>query len=696
MKLQIRFLRQKKGLAFKLILLIFTSIAIIFSVAFLYTYNISRKIVEKNLRQNAASLTTAAVIKVDKVLSSVQKIADNFSKIIEDSDYSRDEFIKILKQLVENNPEIYGAGLMFEPYYLDPSLKYNTLYVYHKDDKIEFKTFDEKVDYFTMDYYQIPKELNRSSWSQPYFDEGVGNIVMTTYSVPLYKYKNGRKQLIGVLGVDLSLDWLQEYLNSIKIYQTGYAFLVSSIGTIVSHPIKKVIMNETIFSIADAQESQQLREIGYNMIHGESSFAEIEYYNIRTGKLSWIAYAPVPTNNWSIGIVFPVSEFMTDVNKLFINLLIIGIGGLIIILILIISISRSITSPLRLLTHAAGRFAQGDFDVKLPQIKSRDEIGKLNTSFIYMQNTLASTINDLKEASAKLKISNEKLEEYNRTLEQKVEARAAELKAAQAQLVQSEKMASLGKLTAAIAHEIKNPLNFVNNFAELTVDLANELNEELAKLADRLQEKDKEYLLEMINDIRSNAQKINDHGKRADSIIRGMLLHSRGKAGEKQPTDINAALAEYVNLGFHGMRAQHADFNIKIDAEYDPAIDLINVVPQNLNRVFLNIINNACYSTYVKKEQLKDAYFPILTIRTKNANGNVEIRIRDNGKGIPQEILDKIFNPFFTTKPPGQGTGLGLSLSYDIVVQEHHGEIKVESKEGEFAEFIISIPKNLK
>jgi signal transduction histidine kinase len=881
MKLHIKYFRRGKGLAYKLILFIFTSIAIIFSIAFLYTYSISRKIVEKNLKQNAENLTIAAVSKVDKVLNSVQKISDNFSKIIESRDYSREELIIILRQIVENNPEIYGAGLMFEPYYLDSSLKYNTLYVYRRDKKIEFKTFDENVDYFTMDYYQIPKELERSVWSQPYFDVGVGNVVMTTYSVPLYKYKNSGKQLVGVLGVDLSLDWLQEYLNTIKVYQTGYAFLISSIGTIVSHPIKNVIMNETIFSIADAQKSQQLRDIGYNMIHGGKSFAEIEYHNLRTGKLSWIAYAPIPTNNWSIGIVFPVNEFMADVNNLYLYLIFIGFGGLTIILILIILISRSITSPLRLLTQAAGKFAQGDFNVVLPSIQSDDEIGKLNASFIYMQNALASTINNLRETSSELKISNDKLEEYSRTLEQKVDTRTSELqeknkeldmaftnvrtlseigkkitstlnieiieemvyehvnslldattflimiynekerklecklsmekneklppfeismdeknrfavwcvdnaspvfmndveneymryvpnrakpkagesvssliylplmienrilgvvsaqsfqknvysqyqfdmlsnlanfiaialdnalayekinkannelKAAQAQLVQSEKMASLGQLTAGIAHEIKNPLNFINNFAEITVDLTKELSEELIRLSDMLQEKDKEYLLEMTNDIRSNAKKINEHGKRADSIVKGMLLHSRGKTDEKQPTDINAVLAEYVNLGYHGMRALNTGFNIKIDAEYDRTIGLINVAPQDLSRVFLNIINNACYSTQEKKEQLKNAYFPILTIRTKNADGMVEIRIRDNGKGIPREILDKIFNPFFTTKPPGHGTGLGLSLSYDIVVQEHHGELKVESKEGEFAEFIIIIPRNL-
>ena len=268
-----------------------------------------------------------------------------------------------------------------------------------------------------------------------------------------------------------------------------------------------------------------------------------------------------------------------------------------------------------------------------------------------------------------------------------------ELIAAQAQLVQSEKMASLGQLTAGIAHEIKNPLNFVNNFAELTVDLASELGEELGKMEADIPERDREYLCGLVEDIGSNARKINDHGKRADSIVKGMLLHSRGKSGDRQPTDINALLAEYVNLGYHGMRAQDNSFNLKIEADYDATLGLVNVVPQNLSRVFLNIINNACYSTHQKKKELKDAYFPVLSVQTRNLEDRVEIRIRDNGVGIPREILDKVFQPFFTTKPAGQGTGLGLSLSYDIVVQEHRGELRVDSEVGSHAEFVIVLPK---
>ena len=874
--------KQKRGLAFKLILFIFLSVAVVFLLIFLDNYQISKNMVEKNLKLNAENLTKNIVADVEKILGSVQKVPENFSEVIENDNYSKEEINNILREEVENNKEIYGAIIAFEPYYFDSKTKYYSPYCYRNKNNIEIKNIgNEEYDYFTMDWYQIPKELNRPVWSEPYYDEGGGNIIMSTYSVPLYSKKDGKEQFIGILTADVSLDWLQNYFDSIKVYQTGYAFMISKNGVLVSHPKKELIINETIFSMADNQKSDQLRAIGRNMVHGESSFAELEYHNVKTNKLSWIAYAPISTNGWSVGVVFPVDEFLADVNNLFIRIMYLGLGGLFIIFLIIIFISRSITSPLRRLSVAADKFAGGDFNVKLPDIKSNDEIGRLNTSFIYMQNALSSTINDLKEASSKLKTSNEKLEEYSHTLEEKVDARTvqlkeknkeldvafnnvktlneigkkitstldteqiqnivyenvntlldssrflimiynekerklecnhsmvngiklppfefsmdekdrygvwcvdnakpifmndveneytqyipvnitpidekavasliylpmmienrvigvisaqsiyknaytsyhldmlnnlanyvaiafdnalsyekinkanSELKAAQTQLVQSEKMASLGQLTAGIAHEIKNPLNFVNNFAELTVDLAKDLTAEIDKLSDKLQPTDREYLHEIINDISSNASKINDHGKRADSIVRGMLLHSRGKTGDKQLTDINSVLAEYVNLGYHGMRAQDQSFNIKIEADYDKNIGMINIVPQDLSRVFLNIINNACYSTNQKKKELKDAYFPILKVQTKDLGNAVEIRIKDNGMGIPQEIIDKVFNPFFTTKPAGQGTGLGLSLSYDIVVQEHQGEMKVLSEEHKFAEFIITIPKNI-
>ncbi|MDD4603393.1 MAG: ATP-binding protein [Bacteroidales bacterium] len=260
------------------------------------------------------------------------------------------------------------------------------------------------------------------------------------------------------------------------------------------------------------------------------------------------------------------------------------------------------------------------------------------------------------------------------------------------QLTECEKMASLGQLTAGIVHEIKNPLNFINNFSELTSDLVKELMEFKEKLSSSLPPGEATYLEELLNDLGSNVQKIKEHGIRAESIIRGMLLYAHGKSGERLPTDINAMLAEYVNLGYHGMRASDNMFNIKMESNYDPSIGMINVVPQDIGRVFLNLINNACYSTLMKKKSSTGNYSPILFTATKNLGDRVEIRIRDNGNGIPPAVMGKIFNPFFTTKPAGFGTGLGLSISFDIIVNEHHGEIKVDTKEGEFAEFIITLP----
>jgi len=290
------------------------------------------------------------------------------------------------------------------------------------------------------------------------------------------------------------------------------------------------------------------------------------------------------------------------------------------------------------------------------------------------------------------KKANEVLQKQKEEIEvqkKNVEKTLGELKSAQAQLIHSEKMASLGELTAGIAHEIKNPLNFVNNFSEVSNELLDELKSEL-------QNDKKEDALEIVDDLKQNLEKINHHGKRADSIVKGMLLHSRGTSGEKTLTDINDLLDQDVNLAYHGMRATNKEFNITIEKDYDKSLEKINVVPQDISRVFLNIINNACYAAYDKKKRsTDDSFSSILKVSTKNLKDKVEIRIADNGNGIPKDILDKIFQPFFTTKPTGEGTGLGLSLSYDIVTKVHGGEIKLESEEGKYTEFIITIPKSI-
>ena len=268
----------------------------------------------------------------------------------------------------------------------------------------------------------------------------------------------------------------------------------------------------------------------------------------------------------------------------------------------------------------------------------------------------------------------------------KVEKAYMDLKSTQAQLIQSEKMASLGELTAGIAHEIQNPLNFVNNFSDVNTELIDELKSELATGNVQLAN-------EIADDIKDNEQKINHHGKRADAIVKGMLQHSRTSSGQKELTDINALADEYLRLAYHGLRAKDKSFNATMKTDFDESIGNINIIPQDIGRVILNLINNAFYAVDEKKKQTGDGYEPTVSVSTKKNNGKVEIKVSDNGNGIPQKVLDKIFQPFFTTKPTGQGTGLGLSLSYDIV-RAHGGEIKVETKEGEGSTFIIQLPTN--
>jgi two-component system NtrC family sensor kinase len=256
----------------------------------------------------------------------------------------------------------------------------------------------------------------------------------------------------------------------------------------------------------------------------------------------------------------------------------------------------------------------------------------------------------------------------------------------------SEKMASLGELTAGIAHEIQNPLNFVNNFSEVNKELIEELEGEWSKVNG---ERNQQLENELLKDIKENEEKINHHGKRADAIVKCMLQHSRASTGEKEPEDINALADEYLRLSYLGMRAKDKDFNATLQTDFDKSMGKINIIPQDIGRVLLNLYNNAFYAcnerSRTSTESEVQTYEPTVSVTTKKSENHVTITVRDNGNGIPQKIVDKIFQPFFTTKPTGQGTGLGLSLSYDII-KAHGGEIKVESEETEGSTFIIQLP----
>ncbi len=320
---------------------------------------------------------------------------------------------------------------------------------------------------------------------------------------------------------------------------------------------------------------------------------------------------------------------------------------------------------------------------------------------------LANRINIYRAESAKAQAlallrleENETLvREQNKDLAEKVQERTTELetsldilKATQNQLIQSEKLASLGELTAGIAHEIQNPLNFVNNFAELSVDIAKDLNAEMNKLA-----VDKEYVEELLADLTSNQEKVMHHGKRASSIVKGMLEHSRIRTGVKEWVDINKLADEYLRLSYHGLRAKDKSFNADFKTNFDENLPKIEVIPQDMGRVLLNLLNNAFYAVYQRKQlsessKLSETYTPSVFVSTQQLDNQIIIKVKDNGTGMPESVRAKIFQPFFSTKPSGEGTGLGLSLSYDIVTKGHGGTLDVESTEGVGTEFIVRVP----
>ncbi|MEH2511166.1 signal transduction histidine kinase [Nitrobacteraceae bacterium AZCC 1564] len=314
---------------------------------------------------------------------------------------------------------------------------------------------------------------------------------------------------------------------------------------------------------------------------------------------------------------------------------------------------------------------------------SRAEPGTFSDSQIKLLNTFAD--------QAVIAIENARLFEEVQARTTQLAKSLDDLRAAQDRLVQTEKLTSLGQLTAGIAHEIKNPLNFVNNFAALSTELTDELNDALAPVA--LPDDVRDELDELRGMLKDNLQKIVQHGKRADSIVKNMLLHSRGRGGEHRPTDVNALVEESLNLAYHGARAGTPHFNATLSRDYDPDVGIAEVFPQEITRVLLNLMCNGFYAVTKRSSEDGPGFEPALSASTRNLGDTIEIRIRDNGTGIPPEVKEKIFNPFFTTKPPGEGTGLGLSMSHDIIVKQHGGRIDVETEPGSFTEFTILLPR---
>jgi signal transduction histidine kinase len=364
-----------------------------------------------------------------------------------------------------------------------------------------------------------------------------------------------------------------------------------------------------------------------------------------------------------------------------------GIGALVLALGFTALTVRSITVPLKQLERSMASITRGELNVAMPPT-GVNEIGAMTRTLGMLRDSLIER--------DRLERERQRAEAEIRVARDAAEAALHDLKAAQANLIQAEKMASLGQLTAGIAHEIKNPLNFVNNFASLSIGLLDELKAAAASAFAVLDPRQRSEVDEVTELLTGNLERIGEHGKRADNIVKSMLAHSRSGGGDRQSVDLNALVEEALNLAYHGARAQDQNFNITLDREYGSEIAPVELVPQDMTRVFLNLFGNGFYAANKRQQAAHNGAFrPVLTVTTRDLGKAVEVRVRDNGVGIPDDIKDKLFQPFFTTKPTGEGTGLGLSISYEIVTKQHGGTIKVASEVGRFTEFIVSLPRRL-
>ncbi|GMO38921.1 sensor histidine kinase [Bradyrhizobium sp. TM233] len=530
-----------------------------------------------------------------------------------------------------------------------------------------------RVSRLAMDAIESGIDLSKD----PKFTEAVAHKV---YYGPVYFRREsepymtlalaGARRDAGVSIAEVNLKLIWDVVSQIKVGQHGHAYVVGPEGRLIAHPdISLVLRNTDMSGLAQVRAAQSAG--------GTMPDALEEARNIQ-GQKVLTASAPIEPLHWTMFVELPVEEAYASLYASLQRLAIVLLAASIFAVLAGIFLARRMVGPIQALRSGAERIGGGDFSQRI-SIRTGDEL-----------EGLADQFNDM----------GARLQESYADLENKVEQRTAELRqslndlhAAQDRLVQTEKLASLGQLTAGIAHEIKNPLNFVNNFSAVSTELIDELKEALQSAA--LDGKTREEVDELTGMLRSNLEKVVQHGKRADSIVRNMLMHSREGSGEHRAVDINAVVEESLNLAYHGARAERPSFNVTLQRTFDPAAGMVDIYPQEITRVLLNLISNGFYATAKRKESAGEAFEPTLSAATRDLGGRVEIRIRDNGTGIPPEVKEKMFNPFFTTKPVGEGTGLGLSMSHDIVVKQHGGTIDVNTTPGVFTEFIITLPRTM-
>ena len=375
---------KNRSLASQLIFFILTSVAVIFLTASIYSYYASEEGIVRRASENARHLSHETVFRIEVILRGVEKISSNLAATLEHLPWQEQNLVPLLRTAVSNNKELFGLGIGFEPYGHNPKSLYFLPYVFRSGDQLRMKMLGgESYRYFYLDWYQIPRELGRPLWSEPYF--GAGNVIEATYSVPFYREKDGRREMAGVVSADISLMWLKNIVSAVKIYKTGYAFLLSQNGMFVTHPEQRLIMRESIFSLAEARNDPRIREVGRDMIRGGEGFVPIPRSLI--GKRSWLYYAPVPDTGWSLGVIFPEAELFADAHRLLRRSAAVAVLGLGILAAVIIVISRRITRPLRLLARKTADIAHGDFTATVPETGTR-EIAHLAGSFNRMGREL--------------------------------------------------------------------------------------------------------------------------------------------------------------------------------------------------------------------------------------------------------------------------------------------------------------------
>lgn len=387
---------KNRGIAFKLVLLIFCGINLIFAAVFGYNYVFTHRMVEEKIEQQARLLTQNTVNRIDEVLRDAEKVPESLSRLLEHYPPDSGDLSAVITASIKENPVLFGVCTAYEPHEQKIGKILFAPYFYRRDTSVAMTHLT--YDYLYSDWYQIPRELGLPTWSEPYFDDRGGHIMTTTYSRPFYGARDGVRFIKGIVTADISLSWLQEMVAGIKIEKTGYAFLITKSGTIVTHPETDLIMNETLFSVAEAMQDSRLRNIGRDMVQGRSGFVSLQAF--AHPKPCWMAYAPLASNGWSLGVLFPKDELMADIQRLTRVVLALCLGGIALMTLSIIFIARSITRPLTALAEMTGQIAKGNLDASLPEQQSGDEVGKLTTSFNAMQRALKKHITDLTEATA--------------------------------------------------------------------------------------------------------------------------------------------------------------------------------------------------------------------------------------------------------------------------------------------------------